>query len=147
MRSWSATICDRVSPPRTTRLTTVAAGITSYSDASVSSNTTYYYRVKAYNGSGYSTSSNVALTTTEVFDGILLSATGSKTKGWQNVELVWEGTLADVDIYRNNGELASGISESVYLDADIAKGGASYTYQVCDAGSTTNCSNEAYVVF
>ncbi len=128
-------------------LTTVTAGTISYSDASVSSNTTYYYRVRAFNGSGYSASSNVALTKTDVFDGILLSATGSKTKGWQDVKLEWEGATIMVDIYRNNYPIASGESGGEYWDVDIAKGGASYTYQVCNAESTTNCSNEAQVVF
>ncbi len=67
------------------------------------------------------------------------------------MELVWDGATAAVDIYRNNYAIASGesgVENGVdYLDADIAKGGASYTYQVCDAGSTANCSNEAQVVF
>ena len=84
---------------------------------------------------------------TVVFDGIFLSATGSKTKGWQDVELVWEDVTITVDIYRNNYPIASGKSGGEYWDVDIAKGGASYTYQVCNAESTTNCSNEAQVAF
>ena len=127
-------------------LTTVAANVTSYSDASVNSSTTYWYRVRAYNASGYSDPSNVATATTAAFAGISLMATGSKTKGWQNVVLDWNDAAA-VDIYRNNNKIATGISNGVYLDANIAKGGASYTYQVCSAGSTSNCSNEAQVVF
>ena len=108
--------------------------------------TTYWYRARAFSGSGYSTYSNEASDTTTAFAGIWLTATGSKTKGWQNVELTWDDTAA-VDIYRNNVLEVSGIFGGLYLDANIAKGGASYTYQVCSAGSTSNCSNEALVVF
>ena len=78
----------------------VAPDITSYSDGSLASATTYYYRVRGYGGSGYSAYSTVASATTAVFDGISLSATGSKTKGWQNVDLDWSAPLSGT-IYRN----------------------------------------------
>ena len=128
-------------------LATVGANTESYSDASVSSDTTYFYRVRAYSGSGYSDYSDPDSATTTVFDGIFLTATGSKTKGWQNVDLEWDDTGGAVDIYWNNNLLVTVQSGGVYTHADIAKGGGSYSYQVCEAGGTSNCSDYAQVVF
>ena len=128
-------------------LMTVAANDTNYSDTSVSSETTYYYRIRAYSGSGYSTYSNPASATTEPFDGIFLSATGSKTKGWQSVDLAWNGAEGNVDIYWNNALLAEDLFGAAYTHADLAKGGGSYSYQVCDTGSTSNCSTIMNVIF
>jgi hypothetical protein len=42
----------------------VAAGVAAYSDTGLAAETTYYYRVRAYNGSGQSAPSNVAASTT-----------------------------------------------------------------------------------
>jgi titin len=42
----------------------LGANLVGYSDLGVSASATYYYRVRAYNGSGYSTYSNVAAATT-----------------------------------------------------------------------------------
>jgi hypothetical protein len=47
-----------------TQIATVGAGVTSYSDATVSKRKTYEYRVAAYNGAGTSAWSNVASVTT-----------------------------------------------------------------------------------
>lgn len=128
-------------------LTTVAANATSHSDATVSSATTYWYRTRAYNGSGYSLYSNVASDATAAFAGTWLTATGSKTKGWQSVDLEWDDTGGAVDIYWNNELLAEDWSGAAYTHADIAKGGGSYSYQVCEANGTSNCSNTVNVIF
>lgn len=45
-------------------VTTLSTDATSYQDISVSPNTTYYYRLRAYNSAGYSTFSNVITRTT-----------------------------------------------------------------------------------
>ncbi len=48
-----------------TQLTTVGANVATYSNTGLSSGTTYYYRVRAYNANGNSASSNVASAATQ----------------------------------------------------------------------------------
>ncbi len=80
-----------------------------------------------------------------------LTASGYKVKGLQKVDLSWSGTSASathVDIHRDGAILAADeANDGTYTDDINAKGGGSYTYKVCEAGSTTVCSNEVSVVF
>jgi PKD repeat protein/subtilisin family serine protease len=78
---------------------------------------------------------------------LTLTATGYKVKGKQKADLTWSGAgSADVDIYRD-GNLLETVSDSgSYTDHIDLKGGGSYIYQVCEAGSTT-CSGLIPVVF
>jgi serine protease len=80
-----------------------------------------------------------------------LSAVGYKVKGAQAVELTWSGaTSTNVDISRDGTTIKSVANDAAnvntYTDSIGAKGGGSYTYQVCEAGSTA-CSNEFTVTF
>ena len=128
-------------------LAKVAADSPSYIDTAVSSGTTYDYRVRAYNGSGYSDYSNTVSATTLPSSGItLLTATGYIIRNWQYVDLAWDDASITVDIYRD-AEIIDSVSGGFYTDGKIAKGSASYTYQVCESGGTTNCSNELIVNF
>jgi serine protease len=77
---------------------------------------------------------------------ITLSASGTKVRGFHVVNLNWVGTEAAVDVYRNNSPIATGVTGSSYTDNTGNKGGGSYTYKVCEAGTNT-CSNEVTVVF
>lgn len=49
---------------RWSQVATVGAGVTSYSESGLKRNTTYYYRVRAYNSAGNSAYSNIASTKT-----------------------------------------------------------------------------------
>jgi subtilisin family serine protease len=72
--------------------------------------------------------------------GILLTVTPYKVKGMQKVDLSWSGaTGAMVDIWRNGTFLVSTANDEAYTDAINRKGGGSYTYKVCEAGTAT-CS-------
>ena len=65
-----------------TTITTTGANVTSFSDTSLSSSTTYYYRVYAYNISGASKYSNVVSATTPcvpVHSAVAYSASGTFT--------------------------------------------------------------------
>jgi serine protease len=76
-----------------------------------------------------------------------LSAVGYKVKGVQTVDLTWSGaTSTSVDIYRGSTKITTA-NDGAYTDDIGAKGGGSYTYRVCEEGTTTTCSNEFTVVF
>ena len=128
---------------------TLGAGVSSYSDTSVSPLTTYDYRVRALKGATQSGFSNVASASTpdQPVGAITLSASGFKVKGVHNVDLSWSGASAtNVDIVRDGSVVTTTANDGAYSDNIGEKGGATYQYEVCDAG-TSNCSNTATVVF
>jgi len=130
-------------------LVTLAAGVSSYSDSSTNELTTYGYRVRAIKGATTSGYSNTASATTpqQPVGAINLSANGFKVKGKHQVDLTWSGSSAsNVDIVRDGNTIATISNGGSYNDNIGAKGGATYQYEVCDAG-TSNCSNTAVVVF
>ncbi|WP_223669947.1 S8 family serine peptidase [Kangiella shandongensis] len=76
-----------------------------------------------------------------------LSANGYKVKGRHHVDLSWSGaTSTNVDVYRNGSLIATTANDGAYTDAMNSRGGAAYTYKVCEAGTST-CSAEVNVVF
>jgi serine protease len=78
---------------------------------------------------------------------ITLSASGYKARGRQRADLSWSGAgSSDVDIYRDGQRIATTANAGAYTDNIDQRGGGSYVYEVCEAGSST-CSNTATVVF
>ena len=78
---------------------------------------------------------------------ISLTATGYKVRGLQKADLEWSGaTSTNVDVYRNGNPIATTDNDGFHTDNIDARGGGSYTYQVCEAGTST-CTNEAVVSF
>ena len=77
--------------------------------------------------------------------GIVLGATKSKVKGVNHVNLSWQNATGAVSVFRNGAAVAT-VSGSSYTDNTGSKGGASYQYQVCLAG-TSSCSNVVTVTF
>jgi len=78
--------------------------------------------------------------------GITLTVNGYKVRGVQNADLVWSGaTTTNVDIYRNNVKITTA-NDGSHTDNIGQRGGGSYTYQVCEAG-TTVCSPTVTIVF
>jgi fibronectin type 3 domain-containing protein len=133
-----------------TALATVAANTTSYDDTSASGNTSYAYRIAAYNGAGDSAwAESGSVTTPAAPAGPSLQANGYKVKGRQSVDLSWTGAAGAVDIYRDGGMLTTVSSEGgsgAFTDNIGVKGGGTYDYAVCEAGTST-CSNTATIVF
>lgn len=111
---------------------------TETSESKSQSDTTYDYRVAAFNGSGQSYS-GVASGTTDPAPALSLSANGYKVKGEHHIDLSWSGACP-VDVYRNGSQVAGNVGGSSYTDATGNKGGGSYTHYVCAAG-TSECSN------
>jgi serine protease len=97
------------------------------------------------NGGATGTTSKSVTVTAPSTGGITLSATGYKVKGVQHADLTWSGASGSVDIKRN-GVIVKTVSGTAYTDNIGNKGGGSYQYQVCNAGSST-CSNTVTVSF
>lgn len=110
---------------------------------------TYTVSLTVTDDDGATDTSSQDVTVTEPpSGGITLTATGYKVKGVHHADLEWSGaTSVSVDVYRNGALVTTTANDGAYTDNTGNKGGnASYTYQVCEAGTTT-CSNEATVTF
>ncbi|MCW9015322.1 MAG: PKD domain-containing protein, partial [Kangiellaceae bacterium] len=93
------------------------------------------------------TSSRSVTVSSASSNNLQLSASGYKRKGRHNIDLSWSGaTGSNVDIYRNGSLLTATANDGAYTDATGNRGGATYIYKVCEAG-TSNCSAEVTVVF
>jgi Zn-dependent metalloprotease len=80
--------------------------------------------------------------------GFNLSATGYKVKGIKHVDLTWSGAnSADVDVYRDGGMIITIPNSDSYTDNINSRGGGSYTYYLCEAGTTSTCSNEVTITY
>ena len=78
---------------------------------------------------------------------ITLTATGYKVRGLQKADLGWSGaTSTNVDVYRDRELLITTENDGFYTDNTDQRGGGSYTYQICEEG-TSSCSNEIKVDF
>jgi len=98
------------------------------------------------NAAGTNTATR-SVTVTGTSTGISLTARGYKVKGVNTVDLGWSGASAtNVDVYRD-GVITTTANDGAYTDSTGAKGGAIYTYKVCEAGGTATCSDDLQVVF
>ena len=78
---------------------------------------------------------------------ITLSANGYKVKGAQRVDVTWSGALSTkIDVYRNGVRVATTANDRFHTDAINKKGKGTYTYKVCEAGTST-CSQDVTVRF
>ena len=78
---------------------------------------------------------------------ISLATRGRKARGNGYVDLSWGGATSSlVDVFRNGAPLASTANDGAYTDGPLGKGGGTYTYKVCEQGSSV-CSNESTVTF
>jgi hypothetical protein len=141
----------RIGSSQWTQVYVAEADAVSYQDTGLEPGTSYTYRAQAFNGGGASAFSNTDSAVTEPAQSaaaIELNARGYKVKGSQVVDLTWSGALGNaVDIYRDGALLRGSVSNSGSFTDDInAKGGGSYSYEVCEAASTS-CSNPVSVVF
>ncbi|HSE31830.1 MAG TPA: S8 family serine peptidase [Pyrinomonadaceae bacterium] len=97
-------------------------------------------------GAPGSTSQNVTVSSPGG-GGITLSVVAFKQQGLQKADLTWSGAASvNVDIYRNGVIITTTANDGSHRDNINARGQGSYTYKVCEAGTST-CSNQATVTF
>lgn len=89
------------------------------------------------------TSTTSTTTTTTVPSSISLSVSAYKEKGAKTGDLTWSGATGElVDIVRDGAVVAPTVNDGFETDITGQRGGGSTTWQICEFGSTTACSNE-----
>jgi subtilisin family serine protease len=79
--------------------------------------------------------------------GISLEVRAYKVKGLQQADLTWGGASgASVDVWRDGVRIVTTANDGAHTDSLGAKGSGSYTYRVCEAGTST-CSANVTAVF
>jgi FtsP/CotA-like multicopper oxidase with cupredoxin domain len=108
----------------------------------------YSVSLTVEDGDGLSANSTQDVTVSEVpISNISLSASGSKIKGLIVNDLAWSGAeTADVDIYLNGNGLTTIANSGAFTHETGQRGGGTFTYQVCEAGTLT-CSNSVNISF
>ncbi len=80
-------------------------------------------------------------------DEFTLSANGYKSRGVKIVELSFSGAASEnVDLYRDGNLIATVSAATSYIDTITSKGGGTYIYKACEAGSS-NCTADTSVIF
>ncbi|MFB3061551.1 MAG: hypothetical protein ACE10C_09305, partial [Candidatus Binatia bacterium] len=80
--------------------------------------------------------------------GFTLSADGYKVKGLQKVTLTSSGaTTTHVDIFRDNGWIATIQNDVSYTDNINSRGGGTYEYKACELGDPEICTTTETVIF
>jgi PKD repeat protein len=80
--------------------------------------------------------------------GITLNVRLYKLKGTRNADLTWDGaTSTNVDVWRNGVKTTTATAnDGFFTDVIPGKGGGSFTYKICEAGTST-CSAEVSASF
>lgn len=108
---------------------------------------TYSVVLSVTDGDGATDTDTQNVTVSDGPADMTLTATGYKVKGVHHADLEWSGAgSSGIDIYRDGAKIGTTANDGFYTDNMGSKGGGSYTYQVCESG-TTACSNEATVTF
>ena len=96
---------------------------------------------------GATASDSVQINIVAESSGIALSTVGYKVKGLMKADLSWDGaTSGNVDVYRNGSVITTTVNDWTYTDNINQRGSGTFTYKICEAG-TSVCSNESAVVF
>lgn len=79
---------------------------------------------------------------------ITLSARGYLVSAYQYTDLTWSGaSTATVDIYRDGSFIVNTLNDGFHTDAIGIKGRGTHTYRLCDAASTSHCSDTITVTY
>ena len=102
---------------------------------------TYTVSLTVTDGTGLSSTTEQTVTAI-----IALAANAYKVRRDRFVDLTWAGAAStSVDVYRN-GTLATTTANTGALTDPPGKGGSSFTYRVCEAGTST-CSDDVVVIY
>lgn len=110
---------------------------------------TYTVSLTATNtsGSDAEVKTNFITVTAPPSGAFTLTVSVYKVKGVRNADLAWDGaTSTNVDVWRNGSRVATTPNDEFYTDPIGGKGGGTFTYKVCEAGTTT-CSPEVSASF
>lgn len=109
------------------------------------SDETHTITAEVTDSGGNTSSDSITVTVGGGTSDINLSVTKQTAGPNKFADLDWSGaTTSLVDIYRNNEPIDTTENDGSYRDK-LGKVTGIFTYQVCEAGSITNCSNEASV--
>ena len=124
-------------------------GTVTHTDHAVAPESDYWYWARSFNGAGDNGNcSNAAPGTTPAGSVISLSVSGYKSKGQKIVDLTWSGASgANVDVYREGSRITTTANDGAFTDYTGQNGGGTLTYQVCEEGSVTSCSDPATAAF
>jgi fibronectin type 3 domain-containing protein len=138
-----------------TLVTTTAGNATSYSNTGLSANTTYYYRVRATNGTGDSANSNTASATTQSAGSVPAQVTGLSATATSSsqINLSWTAVsgATSYNIYRSTTSggqgstpFATGVTGTTYSNSGLSAA-TTYYYKVAavNAAGTGAQSAEA----
>ncbi len=79
---------------------------------------------------------------------ITLTGRGYLVSAYQYTDLTWSGaSTATVDIYRDGSLVVNTLNDGFYTDAIGIKGRGTHTYRLCDAASTTHCSETITITY
>jgi len=111
---------------------------------------TYNVTLTVTDNEGATGSASKSVTVSEPSSGdFTLSVSGRKVRGISYADLSWtpHGTSTNVDVFRNGAKITTTSNSGSYTD-NLGRGASgTFTYKVCEAGSTITCSNEATVTF
>ncbi len=88
-----------------------------------------------------SATQSVTVTTEPPASNLVLTVTTCKAGSNKFADLAWTGGVStNVDVYRDGKLVITTANDGAYSDK-VSKTTTSATYQVCEPGSTTDCSN------
>ncbi len=77
-------------------------------------------------------------------EGIVLTGTATKVKGFNAAQLSWSGASGAVNVFRDGSTVPLATvpaGTTTYTDSIGTRGPATHAYQVCEVGDSSNCSN------